>query len=236
MTARVLVIIPAFNEAAVIASVIADVLQQRPPVDILVIDDGSTDGTAHAASTAGARVVTLPVNLGIGGAMQTGYRYAAQYDYDIAVQLDADGQHDPHDLATLLAPLQNGEPVDMVVGSRYVTRTNYRSTAMRRVGMVVLAAAVRAILGYAVKDTTSGYRAVNRQVIARFANWYPTDYPEPEALVYLHRQGFRIREVSVTMRERSGGQSSITPIRSVYYMIKVLLSLMMNVLRAKGQS
>ncbi|MCL6445333.1 MAG: glycosyltransferase family 2 protein [Alicyclobacillus sp.] len=228
-----MIIIPAYNEEKVIGQVIADIRRHRSDVDVLVVNDGSRDGTEAAAKSAGARVVTLPNNLGIGGAVQTGYRYAAQYGYDIAVQIDADGQHDPADLDKVIAPLLAGEPVDMVVGSRYVERTQYRSSAMRRVGMIVLAGTVRLILGYPVKDTTSGYRAVNRSVIELFARWYPTDYPEPETLVYLHRQGFRVKEVSVDMKERSAGRSSITPLKSAYYMIKVLLSLVMNAVRAR---
>lgn len=230
---RILVIIPAYNEAAVIDQVISDIHRQSLPVDVVVINDGSRDNTEEVARKAGAKVITLPTNLGIGGAMQTGYRFAAQNGYDIAVQLDADGQHDPRDLQTVVGPLLAGEPVDMVVGSRYVEETSYKSSVMRRLGMIILAAAVRILLGYPVHDTTSGYRAVNRRVIELFANWYPTDYPEPEALVYLHRNGFRIREVSVSMRERGAGKSSITPIKSAYYMIKVLLSLLMNALRTR---
>ncbi|GGJ09972.1 glycosyl transferase family 2 [Alicyclobacillus cellulosilyticus] len=236
MRPRILIIIPAYNEAAVIGKVIAEIRRQPQPVDVLVVNDGSTDDTAHVAAQAGARVITLPVNLGIGGAVQTGYRYAARYGYDIAVQLDADGQHDPADLPKLLAPLLAGEPVDLVVGSRYVEQTPYRSTVMRRLGMIVLAAVVRLLVGYPIKDTTSGYRAANRSVIELFARWYPTDYPEPESLVYLHKHGFRIREVSVHMRERGGGRSSITPFRSMYYMVKVLLSLLMNAARRVRRS
>lgn len=233
MTPRILIIIPAYNEEQVIGQVISDIHQQQSTADILVVNDGSRDRTAEVAKAHGARVVTLPNNLGIGGAVQTGYRYAAHYGYDIAVQIDADGQHDPADLQKVLGPLLSGQPVDMVVGSRYVEQTAYKSSAMRRIGMIVLASTVRLLLGYPVKDTTSGYRAVNRAVIELFARWYPTDYPEPEALVYLHRQGFRIQEVSVSMKERGAGQSSITPFKSAYYMIKVLLSLVMNAVRAK---
>ncbi|MCL6549303.1 MAG: glycosyltransferase family 2 protein [Alicyclobacillus sp.] len=229
---RILIIVPAYNEEAAVGGVIRSIFRHRPDADVLVVNDGSRDRTAEVAAEAGARVITLPVNLGIGGAMQTGYRYAAQYGYDIAVQLDADGQHDPSDLGRVLAPLLSGAEVDMVVGSRYVERTSYRSTAFRRAGMIILAAVVRIILGYPVKDTTSGYRAVNRRVIELFAHWYPTDYPEPEAIVYLHRNGYRILEVPVSMREREAGRSSITPFRSAYYMIKVLLSMLMNTLRS----
>lgn len=233
MSHKVLIIIPAYNEELVIGRVIEAIFAQPEPVDVVVINDGSRDNTAKVASEAGAKVITLPTNLGIGGAMQTGYRYAFQNHYDVAVQLDADGQHDPSDLAAVLRPVLDGT-VDMAVGSRYVVQTNYRSSTMRRVGMVILASAVRFILGYPVHDTTSGYRAVNRRVIRLFANWYPTDYPEPESLVYLHRNGFRIQEVSVSMHERGAGQSSITPFKSMYYMIKVLLSILINAVRARG--
>ncbi len=230
--ARILVIIPAYNEEHVIGGVIREISNQPVPVDVLVINDGSRDKTAQAAERAGAKVITLPTNLGIGGAVQTGYRFAERYGYDIAVQLDGDGQHNPLDLARVIAPVAEGT-VDMAVGSRYVERTAYKSTTMRRTGMVVLAFMVRLILGYSVKDTTSGYRAVNRKVIQLFSRRYPTDYPEPESIIYLHRFGFRIKEVSVSMRERETGKSSITPFKSIYYMVKVLLSMGMNAIRSR---
>lgn len=230
--ARILVIIPAYNEERAIGAVVREVLTQATSVDVLVVNDGSYDHTAEAAAEAGATVITLPANLGIGGAVQTGYRYAAQYGYDIAVQLDGDGQHNPADLQRVVDPVLHGE-VDMAVGSRYVERTTYRSSIMRRIGMVVLSSVTRLILGYPVKDTTSGYRAANRALIELFSRRYPSDYPEPESLVYLHRHGFRVREVSVDMRSREVGKSSITPFRSMYYMIKVLLSMWMNAIRSR---
>lgn len=231
---RILIIIPAYNEGQVIAGVVEEIHRQSMALDVLVVNDGSRDNTAQMAESAGAIVITLPTNLGIGGAVQTGYRYAEQYGYDIAVQLDGDGQHNPQDLINVISPVLNGS-VDMAVGSRYVAKTAYKSSTMRRIGMIVLSGTVRLILGYPVKDTTSGYRAVNRRIIELFSHHYPTDYPEPESLVFLHRNGYRIREVSVDMREREAGRSSITPFKSMYYMIKVLLSMGINAIRSRKE-
>ncbi|ATY86168.1 glycosyl transferase family 2 [Kyrpidia spormannii] len=227
---KVLVIIPAYNEEKTVGQVVRRALGALEGVDVLVVDDGSRDATADVARRAGARVLRLPFNLGIGGAMQTGYRYAWRHGYDVAVQVDADGQHNPEDLPQLLRELWRGR-ADLIVGSRYVEETGYRSSRARRAGMIVLARLVSGILHQAVYDTTSGYRVVNREGIRLFAEQYPADYPEVEALVLAHYHGLCIREVAVKMEERKAGRSSITPLRSAYYMIKVILALMMNVLR-----
>jgi len=227
-----IVIIPALNEERSVADVIHSILQSAPEVDIVVISDGSRDRTAVVARTAGAYVIELPINLGIGGAMQTGYRFALAKGYGFAVQIDADGQHDPADLPRLLAAARAGHG-DMVLGSRYVEKTAYKSSGARRVGMILLANLVRLAVGYAIKDTTSGYRVVNRRTIELFSEYYPTDYPEVEVLVLLHRHRMRIYEVAVEMRERQAGVSSINPLRSVYYMVKVSLSVLLEVLRPK---
>jgi glycosyltransferase involved in cell wall biosynthesis len=226
---RVLVIIPAYNEEKSVAGVISEILQ-KPGIDVLVVNDGSKDNTALVARQAGALVVDLPFNLGIGGAVQTGYLYAFKNGYDVAVQVDADGQHDPADLGRITAPVVSGE-ADMVLGSRFIEKTAYKAPLFRRLGMMVFSSVVSIINGQSIKDTTSGYRAVNKRVIAYFAENYPSDYPEVEALILLKKAGFRIKEIPVTMSEREHGESSITPLRSVYYMIKVLLAIFMNLIR-----
>ncbi|KUO96101.1 glycosyltransferase family 2 protein [Ferroacidibacillus organovorans] len=227
-----LVIIPALNEERSVGNVVESILSSCPMVDVIVISDGSTDQTAAVARGAGAKVVELPVNLGIGGAMQTGYLYAWRAGYHYAIQIDADGQHDPADLPKLLDEMERGD-ADMIVGSRYVERTAYRSSASRRVGMVMLATLIRMAVGYPIKDTTSGYRVVNRKTIELFSRFYPHDYPEVEVLVLLHRHRLRIREVAVEMKERQAGRSSITVMRSAYYMFKVSLAILLEVMRGK---
>ena len=231
-----LVIIPALNEEKSVGDVIA-MIKRAASVDIVVISDGSTDRTAEVARHAGAFVIELPMNLGIGGAMQTGYLYAHRHGYQYAIQIDADGQHDPADLPRMLEHARNNEG-DMVLGSRYVEKTSYRSSASRRIGMVLLATLVRLAVGYPIYDTTSGYRVVNRRVIELFSRYYPIDYPEVEVLVLLHRHKLRILEVAVEMKERQAGVSSITMVKSAYYMLKVSLAIILEMLRktsAKGR-
>lgn len=227
---KILVIIPAFNEECSLPAVIGKI-RRFSGIDVLVVNDGSRDNTSEVARAAGAGVIDLPFNLGIGGAVQTGYLFADKNGYDVAVQVDADGQHDPDDLFTIISPVLRGE-ADMVLGSRFVEATGYRSPLARRVGIALFSAVVSLITGQTFKDTTSGYRAVNKRIIRFFADNYPTDYPEVEALVVLKRNGFSIKEVPVTMAQREHGESSITPLKSVYYMIKVLLAIFMNLLRA----
>jgi len=202
-----------------------------PGFDIVVVDDGSVDRTAEIAALKGARVLRLPFNLGIGGAVQTGFRYAFEQGYDIAVRVDGDGQHDPSQLDRVLAPVLSGE-ADIAVGSRFAAESDgYRSSRTRRLGIRLLARVVSRIVGQRVTDTTSGFQAVNRHGIALFARDYPHDYPEVEATVMVFRHRLRLVEVPVTMRERGGGRSSITALRSVYYMIKVLLAIFVGMFR-----
>lgn len=230
MASDTLVIIPAYNEEKSIAAVIHLIRSHVPDVDIVVVNDGSKDRTAEVAANNGVTVLDLPYNVGIGGGMQTGYLYAFTKGYQYAVQIDADGQHDPADLPRLLRHARQGEG-DMILGSRYIEATNYKSTLMRRVGMIFFSNLVGLLTGQKVRDTTSGYRVVNRKVIKMFSDYYPTDYPEVEAIVYLKRLGFSILEVPTEMQERQAGSSSITPLKSAYYMIKVALALFMNALR-----
>lgn len=226
---KILVIIPAYNEELSLPKVIKGVTS-FPGVDVAVINDGSQDQTSEVARRAGANVIDLPFNLGIGGAVQTGYLFAHKNDYDIAVQIDADGQHNPEDLLKVIEPVQKGE-ADMVIGSRFVEWTGYKAPLGRKIGIMIFSKVVSLINGAPLKDTTSGYRAVSKRVIKYFADNYPTDYPEVEALVLLKKIGFVIKEVPVNMAHREYGQSSITPLRSVYYMVKVLLAVVMNLLR-----
>jgi glycosyltransferase involved in cell wall biosynthesis len=227
---RRIVIMPAHNEEDSVAGVVGEIRAADPDFEIVVVDDGSTDRTAHAAEAAGAIVLRLPYNLGIGGAVQTGYRYALENNFDIAVQVDGDGQHDPSEVARLLEPIIDGR-ADMVVGTRFAEGGGYRGTRLRRVGIHLFAAIVSLIVRQRVTDTTSGFRAVNRKAIRLFAFDYPHDYPEVEATVVLSRHGLRMIEVPVQMRIRETGNSSITAIRSVYYMVKVLLALFIGLFR-----
>jgi glycosyltransferase involved in cell wall biosynthesis len=221
---------PAYNEERSLPRVIAEIRDFDPHLEIVVVDDGSTDRTAQVAEAAGARVLKLPFNVGIGGAVQTGYQFALENGFDVAVQVDGDGQHDPREIPRLLEPLLE-DRADMVVGSRFAPGGGYRGTPLRRVGIHLFAAIVSLLVRARVTDTTSGFRAVNRKAIRLFALDYPPDYPEVEATVLLVRCGLRMLEVPVQMRVRETGSSSITALRSVYYMVKVLLALFIGLFR-----
>jgi glycosyltransferase involved in cell wall biosynthesis len=228
---RRIAIVPALNEEHTVPSVIDELRAFDPGLDIVVIDDGSADGTARAAAAKGAVVLRLPFNLGIGGAVQTGFRYAFEHEYELAVRVDGDGQHDPGQLARILEPVLAGE-ADIAVGSRFATDAGgYRSSRSRRAGIHLFAWTVSWIVGQRVTDTTSGFQALNRKGIALFARDYPHDYPEVEATVMVFRHRLRLVEVPVTMRERGGGRSSITKLRSIYYMVKVLLAIFVGLFR-----
>jgi glycosyltransferase involved in cell wall biosynthesis len=227
---RCLAIVPAYNEEGSVGVVVGELARAAPDVDVVVVDDGSTDRTAEVAAAAGARVVRLPFNLGIGGAMQAGYRLAHEEGYELAVQVDGDGQHDPREIAALVEPILAGR-ADMVVGTRFAAGGGYRGTRVRRVGIHLFAALVSVLVRQRVTDTTSGFRAVNRKGIRLFAAEYPPDYPEVEATVVLSRHRLRMVEVPVVMRIRETGSSSITALRSVYYMVKVLLALFIGLFR-----
>lgn len=230
MMMNLLVIIPAFNEAESISGVIGDLKANLSIADILVVDDGSVDATARIASELGVNVLKLPFNLGIGGAMQAGYLYAQRRGYDIAVQFDGDGQHLAHEVKKLLQPVVAGN-ADIAIGSRFMGQGAYKPSFSRKAGIKVFSTILSCILGTRVTDTTSGFRAANRRVIEFYSRAYPDDYPEVEALVLLHKAGMRIAEVPVQMRERTSGQSSITAVRSVYYMVKVLLAVFIDLLK-----
>lgn len=228
---RVLVIIPAYNEAATIADVIAALRTHAPSADVLVVDDGSADATAAiVAGIPGVYLLRLPFNLGIGGAMQTGFKYAYRNGYDIAVQCDADGQHPAESLLALVARVADGS-ADLVIGSRYVEDSGYRPSLLRRIGKSLLSRWVNMLIGGGVTDTTSGFRAMNRRALAVVSSIYPEDYPEPEVLVILHRFGLKVVEIPVRMRPRQGGETSIRPQGAAYYMIKVTLASLIDIFR-----
>jgi glycosyltransferase involved in cell wall biosynthesis len=228
---RRVAIVPAYNEEGAIASVIGEILAFDPGLEVVVIDDGSVDQTARAARAAGAHVLRLPFNLGIGGAVQTGFRYAHENDFDLAVRVDGDGQHDPAQLTAVLEPVLRDE-VDISVGSRYLPSSGgYQSSATRRVGIRILAGTVSVLTRQRITDPTSGFQALNRKAILLFAADYPHDYPEVEGLVMVVRHRLRFCEVPVAMRPRAAGKSSIRALSSIYYMVKVLLALFVGSFR-----
>jgi glycosyltransferase involved in cell wall biosynthesis len=229
---RGVAIVPALNEEDTIASVIAELRAFDPALEILVVDDGSHDRTTQAARAAGARVLRLPFNLGIGGAVQTGFRYAYENEFDYAVRVDGDGQHDPAQLGAVVDPVVRGE-TNIAVGSRWLAAggSGYRSTAARRIGIRILSGVVSLLTRQRITDPTSGFQALDRKAIALFAADYPHDYPEVEAIVLVERHRLRLKEVPIEMRERGGGQSSIGLFSSVYYMVKVLLALFVGTFR-----
>jgi glycosyltransferase involved in cell wall biosynthesis len=233
---RRIAIVPAHNEEGAVGNVVAELKAFDSGLDVVVVDDGSADGTAEVASAAGAFVVTLPFNLGIGAAVQTGFKFALENGYELAVRLDGDGQHDPQELPKLLGPLERGD-ADIVVGSRFAPSpanadgNDHRPVLARRVGIVFFARLVSLLTRQRVTDTTSGFQALNARGIAIFAADYPHDYPEVEATVMVYKHRLRLVEVPVRMREREHGQSSITAVRSVYYVLKVTLALLIGMAR-----
>src|SRR5579884_3187168 len=227
---RRVAIVPAYNEERNVVRVLAELRALDPGLEVVVVSDGSTDRTADVAAEAGAHVVRLPFNLGIGGAVQTGFRFAFEQGYELAVRLDGDGQHDASQLAAVVAPVVSGD-ADICVGSRFIGFGAYRSTAARRIGIRILARVVSAIAHQRVTDTTSGFQALNRRGIALYAADLPRDYPEVEGLVMAFRHHLRVVEVAVTMREREHGRSSIGALASIYYMVKVLLAIFVDLFR-----
>ncbi|HVS85348.1 MAG TPA: glycosyltransferase family 2 protein [Gaiellaceae bacterium] len=227
---RRIAIVPAFNEEGNIGRVLAELHEFDPGLDVVVVSDGSVDRTCDVAAEHGAYVIRLPFNLGIGGAVQTGFRYAWEGGYQIAVRCDGDAQHDPAELPKVIAPVLAGQ-ADIAVGSRFASGEGYRSTATRRLGIRLLALVVSAIARQRVTDATSGFQALNRRALGLFAADYPHDYPEVEGMVMTIKHRLRLVEVPVRMREREHGRSSITAFRSIYYMAKVLLALFVGLFR-----
>jgi glycosyltransferase involved in cell wall biosynthesis len=227
---RSLAIVPAYNEEGSLGAVLEEIRAADPELHVVVINDASTDRTAEIALQAGVAVVHLPFNVGIGGAMQTGYQYAREHGFEVAIQIDSDGQHDANEVGLLLEPIA-GDEADMVIGTRFAGVGAYKATPGRRMGMVIFSAVARMLVHLRITDPTSGFRAVNRHGIELFARDYPHDFPEVESNVLAARHGLRIVEVPVLMRERAAGRSSVTTIRGTYFMIRILLALFVSVFR-----
>lgn len=227
MEKKCLIIIPAYNEADNIEKVVDNIIQNYPQYDYVIVNDGSTDATKKICRNHHYQVLNLPINMGIGGAVQTGYRYALENEYDIAVQIDGDGQHDVAFLEGMIKFMEE-EKADCVIGSRFIEKEGFQSSGFRRLGIGFLGNLGWILTGVKVQDITSGYRVVNRGFIQIFAQDYPADYPEPEAMVIAAIHGGKIMEYPVVMRERENGTSSITLKRAVYYMIKVTLAMLIR--------
>lgn len=221
---KTLIIIPAYNESENIERVVKNLQENCPECDYLIVNDCSTDNTAQICRDNKFNFINLCFNLGIGGGVQSGYIYAYRNGYDCAIQIDGDGQHDPAFIKRLTDPIEKGE-ADVVIGSRFIDKEGFQSSGMRRFGIKFLSSLIRIMCGANVKDVTSGFRAVNRKFIEVFSKEYADDYPEPEAIVASRLRGARILEVPVIMKEREGGVSSISPLKSIYYMIKVSLAI-----------
>lgn len=222
---KILLIIPAYNEEENIEKVVNNLIQNYPQYDYVVVNDGSKDHTEEICIRNHYNLISLPINLGIGGAVQTGYRYALQNHYDIAIQIDGDGQHDIAYVERLIKPILE-EKADITIGSRFIEKEGFQSSATRRMGISFLSGWIHLLCFQKVKDVTSGFRAVNKEFIEVYAESYPSDYPEPEAIVAAIMHRGRIEEIPVVMKERMGGSSSINLRRSVYYMIKVTLAIL----------
>lgn len=222
---KVLIIIPAYNEADNIGKVVDNLISNYPQYDYVVINDGSSDATRDVCRERGYQYLNLSINLGIGGAVQTGYKYAKDKGYDVAVQMDGDGQHDVSYLEKMLPVLESGE-ADVVIGSRFIDKEGFQSSLLRRIGINFLSGLIWICTGQKIRDVTSGFRAVNKRFIDIYAKYYPMDYPEPEAIISAIMNRGKIKEIPVVMQERIGGQSSINFLRSIYYMIKVTLAIL----------
>lgn len=223
---KTLIIIPAYNEESNIRHVINELQEVDSEIDYLVVNDCSKDNTIKILKDMNANYIDLPVNLGIGGGVQSGYIYALNNDYDIAVQMDGDGQHDSKYIKKIINPIISGQ-ADFVVGSRFIDKEGFQSTGMRRFGISFLSLIIRIMFGVKIYDVTSGFRAVNKKMIKVFADDYAQDYPEPEAIIAATVHNAKIIEVPVIMHERIGGSSSITSFKSIYYMVKVSISIIL---------
>lgn len=222
-----LVIIPAYNEAGNIEKTVKDIIENAPSFDYVIINDCSKDNTLQICEEKGFHVINLPINLGIGGGVQTGYRYAKRKGYDIAVQFDGDGQHNAKYLEAMADEMEE-QGLDMLIGSRFITNEGFQSSVMRRIGIKYFTYVIRLLTGTTITDPTSGMRMVNRALIEYFADDYPKDYPEPESVVTTLKKKYQVSERPVIMNEREEGVSSISPIKSVYYMIKVSMAILIT--------
>lgn len=225
-----LIIIPAYNESESIVNTVQDILEKAPEFDYVIINDCSTDNTKDICEELQYNIVNLPINLGIGGAVQTGYKYAWNNGYEVAVQVDGDGQHNPAFLKIMADYLQE-KNLDMVIGSRFIEKKGFQSSNARRMGIKYFTVLIQLLTGTKITDPTSGLRMVDRSVIRMFSSDYPRDYPEPESVVAILRNKKKVAEIPVVMRERSGGVSSISPKKSIYYMIKVTLAILIERIR-----
>lgn len=219
-----LIIIPSYNEEKSIRNVVKDIYEKTSNCDVAIINDGSLDNTVEEARKTDAIVIDLSNNLGIGGAVQTGYLYAYKNNYDIAIQVDADGQHDPKYIPQMIEIIKSGQ-ADMVIGSRFIEKTGYKQTFFRMLGINMTSGIIKLLTGKKIYDTTSGFRAINKDIIENFAKNYPYDYPEPCTNMEMILRGKKIKEIPVEMSQRTTGRSSISPVKSVKYMLKVILSL-----------
>ncbi|MBE6047337.1 MAG: glycosyltransferase family 2 protein [Clostridium sp.] len=224
---KILIIIPVYNEEKNIIDVVNNIKKYCSNVDYIIINDCSKDKTKAVIEENGFNYISLPVNMGIGGGVQTGYKYAVENDYDIAIQIDGDGQHDPKYINKLIQPIIDGE-ANMTIGSRFIEKEGFQTSFMRRVGINFLKVLIRVCCGVTITDATSGFRASDKELTKRFSEVYAQDYPEPEAIIDSVVNGFKIKEVPVIMHERQEGQSSINAFKSVYYMIKVSLAIILS--------
>lgn len=227
---KILVIVPAYNEQESIVGVIEDLRLNFPQGDILIVNDGSTDGTSDKARVQGALVIDLPYNVGIGGAIQTGFIYALDEGYDVAIQFDGDGQHMADEISKIFEPYQRSG-ADLVVGSRFLSEGGFTSSMQRRIGSKILSLVVSTIVGKWITDTTSGFRVYSRRALEFFSQVYPEDYPEVEALVLAHKKDLKIEEVPAEIQPRAAGKSSITFSKAAYYMVKVLLAISVDLIK-----
>ncbi len=228
---KTLIIIPAYNEEASILKVI-ERIEEVTDCDYLVVNDGSTDNTKKVLTENNKNFIDLPINLGIGGAVGTGYKYAYNNGYDFAVQIDGDGQHDPAFIKDMRDILIDGR-ADMVIGSRFIEKRGFQTSTMRRMGIRFLKVLIKILCSKTITDATSGFRVINKDIIEMFANYYPDDYPEPETTVMVLKRGHTILEHPVVMHDRTGGVSSINALRSVYFMIKVSLAMILMTMKPK---
>ena len=229
---KTLIIIPAYNEEKCIKKVVDNVMEVNNNVDVLVVNDGSKDDTLIEAKKTKAKVLNLPFNLGIGGAVQAGYLYAYKNNYDVAIQLDGDGQHNPKYIEEMVSIIKENK-AEMVIGSRFIEETGYNQTFARMFGIRIIRVIMKIFTGKKIFDPTSGYRAVNKRIIKKFSEDYPYDYPEPDTNMRLLKEKVQIMEIPVEMHNRETGKSSITPLKSIYYMIKVTLAMLICVIEKR---
>ncbi len=231
---RVLAIVPAYNEEITIQSVVQEIVDKVPGIVVCVVNDGSYDNTADVAKKSGAVVISHPFNMGIGAAVQTGFIYAIRNNFDVAVQVDADGQHDPSFIMKMVSDLTQMN-ADVVSGSRFIKKGGYKSSFLRRIGIVIFEIINRLVVGQKITDSTSGFRAFSKRAIVFLADKYPEDYPEPEVLIILKKNGYKVIEIPVEMRNRQGGQSSIKGYKSLHYMAKVILAILMQSVKREAK-